>query len=84
MTFRPTVTISEDELKSRPEYYLNQVEWEGLTLLIERNGIIAAKIQPPDLSSVAGESSPDWLPYVGVLSQSPNFSGDPLAIQKKL
>ncbi len=56
MSYRPSVTISENELKSRPEYYLNQVEWEGFTLLIERNGIIAAKIQPPDLSSVAGEN----------------------------
>lgn len=83
MTSRLTLTITEDELKLRAEYYLNQVELQGLTLLIERDGIIAAKIQPPEASGVASESAPDWLPHVGVLSQSPNFSGDPVAIQRK-
>ncbi|TAG24984.1 MAG: hypothetical protein EAZ37_14445 [Burkholderiales bacterium] len=59
MTSRPTLTITEDELKLRTEYYLNQVELKGFSLLIERDGIIAAKIQPPDVPSVTSESAPD-------------------------
>ena len=59
MPFRPTMTISEDELKSRPEYYLNQVEMAGLTLLIKRDGVIAAKIQPPDMPSVVRADAPN-------------------------
>jgi hypothetical protein len=59
MTSWPTMTISEDELKLRPEYYLNQVEMAGLTLLITRDGVIAAKIQPPNVPSVVGADAPD-------------------------
>jgi hypothetical protein len=59
MTSRPIMIISEDELKLRPEYYLNQVEMTGLTLLITRDGVIAAKIQPPDVPSAVGADAPD-------------------------
>jgi hypothetical protein len=80
-----TLTISEAALKQRPDHYLQKVELEGLTLLIERNGIIAAKIQPPDTTGVMmSKASPNWMAHVGALQSSGTLDGDPVAIQRKM
>jgi hypothetical protein len=42
-----TLIVSEADLKRRTDYYLQKVEREGTTLLIERDGVIAAQITPP-------------------------------------
>lgn len=47
MNSTSTIVVSETDLKLRTDYYLQKVELEGLTLLIERDGVIAARITPP-------------------------------------
>ena len=47
-----SLIVSKAELKRRTNYYLLKVENEGITLLIERDGIIAAQITPPVLDHV--------------------------------
>ncbi len=46
-----TLIVSEADLKLRTEYYLQKVALEGMTLLIERDGVIAAQITPPVVES---------------------------------
>jgi hypothetical protein len=47
MTATYTLIVSEADLKIRTDYYLQKVELERATLLIERDGVIAARIIPP-------------------------------------